>query len=47
MPKLKGIPVKGTLKDGKFIKADNAPTQVRQARRRKAGKVTGVKRRTA
>lgn len=38
-----GIPVKGTVKDGKFIKADKAPPHARQARRRKAGKVTGAK----
>ena len=43
MPKLKGTPVKGTVKDGKFIKADNAPPHARAARRRKAGKVTGVR----
>lgn len=43
MPKLKGTPVKGTVKDGKFIKADNAPPHARAARRRKAGKVTGAR----
>lgn len=43
--KLKGIAVKGIrkTKDGKIAKIDRAPTQVKQARRRKAGKVTGVR----
>lgn len=43
--KLKGIAVKGIrkTKDGKIVKKDTAPPHVRQARRRKAGKVTGAK----
>lgn len=43
--KLKGIAVKGIrkTKDGKITKTDTAPPHVRQARRRKAGKVTGAK----
>jgi len=40
-----GIAVKGIrkTKDGKITKTDTAPPHVRQARRRKAGKVTGAK----
>ena len=40
-----GIAVKGIrkTKDGKITKTDTAPPHVRQARRRKAGKVTGVR----
>lgn len=43
--KLKGIAVKGIrkTKDGKIAKADNAPPHARQARRRKANKVTGAR----
>lgn len=43
--KLKGIAIKGIrkTKDGKIVKKDTAPPHVRQARRRKAGKVTGAK----
>ena len=43
--KLTGIAVKGIrkTKDGKIVKKDTAPPHVRQARRRKAGKVTGAK----
>lgn len=43
--KLKGIAIKGIrkTKDGKIAKIDRAPTQVKQARRRKAGKVTGAR----
>lgn len=43
--KLKGIAIKGIrkTKDGKITKTDTAPPHVRQARRRKAGKVTGAK----
>jgi hypothetical protein len=43
--KLTGILVKGIrkTKDGKIAKLDKAPTQVKQARRRKANKVTGVR----
>lgn len=43
--KLKGIPVKNIreTKTGKIAKLDKAPAQVKQARRRKAGKVTGVR----
>lgn len=42
--KLKGIKVPGIrVKDGKIAKKDTAPPHVRQARRRKAGKVTGVR----
>lgn len=43
--KLKGIAVKGIRKtaEGKIVKKDTAPPHVRQARRRKAGKVTGVR----
>ena len=44
MPK-KPIPIpKGyKLKDGKLVKSDTAPPHVRAGRRRKAGKVTGVR----
>jgi hypothetical protein len=43
--KLQGIAVKGIRKtaEGKITKTDKAPTHVRQARRRKALKVTGAK----
>lgn len=43
--KLTGIAVKGIRKtaEGKIVKKDTAPPHVRQARRRKAGKVTGVR----
>lgn len=43
--KLTGIAVKGIRKtaEGKIVKKDTAPPHVRQARRRKAGKVTGAK----
>jgi hypothetical protein len=43
--KAKGIPLAGnfTERDGKIIKRDTAPPHVRQARRRKANKVTNVK----
>ncbi len=30
-------------KNGKLVRIDKAPAQVKQARRRKAGKVTGVR----
>jgi hypothetical protein len=41
----RGIPLAGnfTEKDGKIVKKDTAPPHVRQARRRKANKVTNVK----
>lgn len=40
-----GIAVKGIRKtaEGKIVKKDTAPPHVRQARRRKAGKVTGAR----
>jgi hypothetical protein len=43
--KAKGIPLAGNFaeKDGKIVKKDTAPPHVRQARRRKASKVTGAK----
>ena len=42
--KLKGIKVSGvSFKAGKITKKDTAPPHVRAGRRRKAGKVTGVR----
>lgn len=32
-----------TVKDGKIVKVDTAPPHVRAGRKRKAGKVTGVR----
>jgi len=43
--KLKGTKVKGTVKDGKFIKADTGARHpvVKARRQRNKGKVTGVR----
>jgi hypothetical protein len=43
--KAPGIPLESnfTERDGKIVKRDTAPPHVRQGRRRKANKVTGVK----